>query len=61
MFNLGYSCLIGCGRITIKVKGLEKMPEDTHFLLVSNHRSKFDISLIFLSLRILKSLLEIDI
>lgn len=42
MFNLGYSCLIGCGRITIKVKGLEKMPEDTHFLLVSNHRSKFD-------------------
>lgn len=42
MFNLGYSCLIGCGRITIKVKGLEKMPEDTHFLLVSNHCSKFD-------------------
>ncbi|MCQ2456750.1 MAG: 1-acyl-sn-glycerol-3-phosphate acyltransferase, partial [Clostridia bacterium] len=29
-------------RVTIKVEGAEKMPSDGRFLLVSNHRSKYD-------------------
>ncbi|MBQ4382763.1 MAG: 1-acyl-sn-glycerol-3-phosphate acyltransferase [Oscillospiraceae bacterium] len=34
-------CLL-LGRIHLHVTGMEKVPEGTRFLLVSNHRSKFD-------------------
>lgn len=42
LFNLGYWSLLTCGRAKIHVTGLEKLPQDTKFMFVSNHRSKFD-------------------
>ena len=42
MLNLGYETLNFCARIRIFATGLEKIPEDTCFMFVSNHRSRFD-------------------
>lgn len=40
-FNAGYRYLCDVARVRVHVTGTEKLPEGT-FLLVSNHRSKFD-------------------
>lgn len=42
MLNLGYETLNFCARIRIFATGLEKIPTDTCFMFVSNHRSRFD-------------------
>lgn len=42
LFNLGYDALIGSARVTIHVDGLDKVPDDSCFLLASNHLSRFD-------------------
>lgn len=42
LFNLGYDALIGSARITMHVDGLDKVPNGTCFLLVSNHISRYD-------------------
>lgn len=43
-FLLGSSTAIGLKLVRVRVhySGLEKLPENSRFLLVSNHRSKFD-------------------
>ncbi len=40
--NVGYRYLCRMARCRIHVSGLEKVPVDRRFLLVSNHRSRFD-------------------
>lgn len=42
MLNLGYETLNFCSRIRIFATGLEKIPQNTCFMFVSNHRSRFD-------------------
>lgn len=42
VFNLGYGYLCELARIRIHITGLEKVPKNGVFLLVSNHRSNFD-------------------
>lgn len=42
VMNFGYWVLCGNARIKMHATGLEKIPADTHFLLISNHRSSFD-------------------
>jgi len=42
VFVLWYRYMMIVGMIRLHVTGYEKVPFGTHFLLVSNHRSKFD-------------------
>ena len=42
LFNLGYWSICKLGRVRIHASGLEKIPHGTKFMLISNHRSKFD-------------------
>ncbi len=42
MINVSAAIVIWLDRIHVHVTGLEKIPAGTRFLLVSNHRSKFD-------------------
>lgn len=42
MMNYGYWILFGNIRIKVHASGLEKIPADTRFMLVSNHRSSYD-------------------
>ena len=42
LFNLGYWSLCKLGRVRIHTSGLENIPYGTRFMLISNHRSKFD-------------------
>ena len=42
LLNLSLAMLFFIARINIETEGLENVPEGTRFLLVSNHRSKFD-------------------
>ncbi len=42
VFNAGYHFLCRCAGARVKVTGLEKVPRDKKFLLICNHRSKFD-------------------
>ena len=42
LLGISLSMLFFVARIDIETEGLEKIPEGTRFLLVSNHRSKFD-------------------
>lgn len=37
-----YSYFCSISRVKIHVSGIEKIPENQHFLFVSNHRSRFD-------------------
>ncbi|MCR5769482.1 MAG: 1-acyl-sn-glycerol-3-phosphate acyltransferase [Lachnospiraceae bacterium] len=42
LLNLSLAMLFFVARINVETEGLENVPEGTRFLLVSNHRSKFD-------------------
>ncbi|MGM9630180.1 lysophospholipid acyltransferase family protein [Butyricicoccus sp.] len=42
LLNSGYRFLCSCGRVRIHVSGIEKIPTDRRFLLISNHLSRFD-------------------
>jgi 1-acyl-sn-glycerol-3-phosphate acyltransferase len=42
VFNAGYHFLCRCAGARVTVTGLEKIPLDKKFLLICNHRSKFD-------------------
>lgn len=42
LLNSGTWLAVNGGRVHIHAEGLEKIPSDGRFLLVSNHRSKFD-------------------
>ena len=42
VFNAGYHFLCRCAGVRVTVTGLEKVPKDKKFLLICNHRSKFD-------------------
>lgn len=42
LLNSATGLLLFFGRIKVKVSGEEKIPSDSRFLFVSNHRSKFD-------------------
>lgn len=42
VMNFGYWVLCGNARIRMHASGLDKVPDNEHFLLVSNHRSSFD-------------------
>lgn len=42
LLNSATGLLLFFGRIKVKISGEEKIPSDSRFLFVSNHRSKFD-------------------
>ncbi len=42
IFNSVLEALIDFGRIKVIVKGIEKVPKDEKYLLVMNHKSRFD-------------------
>ena len=51
LLNYGYWVICRLGRVKVFSTGLEKIPSDKRFLLVSNHRSKFDNMIQSLCLR----------
>lgn len=42
-FNLGVEFIINLLRVKINYQGLDKLPKDKKFFMVSNHRSMFDV------------------
>lgn len=51
VLNYGYFLLISFARIKVVSKGLEKLPKDKNFVIISNHRSKFDNMIIAYKIR----------
>ena len=46
LFNLGVEFIIDIVGVKVKYSGLEKLPKDTKFLIVANHRGIFDAVLL---------------
>lgn len=42
ILNLGYKILLNLSRTKIHSKGLDKVPQNERFFIISNHRSNFD-------------------
>ena len=42
LLNYGYSYIFALAGARVKVSGLEKVPKDQKYLIISNHRSNFD-------------------
>ena len=42
LLNFNTAWVLKCARVRIRAQGLDLIPEGSRFLLVSNHRSKFD-------------------
>ncbi len=51
VFYLGYRNICWLGRLKIHYKNLDKIPQDKSFMLISNHRSKFDNMIQALAIR----------